>query len=120
MTDEQIIQAVDLCANAQEDCRKCPLHSVYSANCIKKLMNNTLDLIKRQKAEIERLEADREALINGQITLQKMYAEAIKKFADLFKQQMRDCACAEFDGIKYYLIGEEFVNRRLKEMTEGK
>ena len=55
MTDEQVIEALVLCANTGS-CRECPLYSMHSANCIIKLMNNTLDLIKRQQAEIERLQ----------------------------------------------------------------
>lgn len=139
MTDEQIIQAVDLCANAQEDCRKCPLHSVYSANCIKRLMNITLDLIKRQQArieqevdlnremfekmardeaEIKRLEADREALINGQITLQKMYAEAIKKFAEeIINDVLPKCTYGhEETALRISLA----IAEKVKELTEGK
>lgn len=83
---------------------------------------------ERQKAEIERLKMEREALDDAiyplpfktdfDIAIETAKVEAYKEFADLFKQEMRNCANAEFDGIKYYLIGEEFVNRRVKEMTE--
>lgn len=100
ITDEQVIKALE-CCDGKMSCTNCP--ASHDRNDCAKLEGLALDLIKRQQArieqevdlnremfekmakdeaEIERLEADREALINGQITLQKMYAEAIKKFAE--------------------------------------
>lgn len=58
-----------------------------------KTLDDALALIKRQQAEIEDLKADKEALINGQLTLQKMYlesrAEAVRDIAteyDAYKE----------------------------------
>lgn len=137
MTDEQIIQAVDLCANAQEDCRKCPLHSVYSANCIKRLMNITLDLIKRQQekieaiingqetlskalvtkdAEIERLEAEKDNLIR---TYKECMTDAIKEFAEKIKEskyQSSDWSHGEHP----FVVEEDDIDDVLWKMTEGK
>lgn len=87
MTDNEIIKALECCS--QEDmCQSCP----YGASCLDEkyvsiLSKDALDLINRQKAEILNLKADKEALINGQETLQKnlpkvIGAEAIKEFAE--------------------------------------
>ena len=145
MTDEQIIQAVDLCANAQEDCRKCPLHSVYSANCIKRLMNITLDLIKRQQARIEqevdlnremfekmaRDEAEIErkgkilnsyALQYGTVTdqskkIKEIKDEAYKEFAERLNKNFETYMD---DEEKNALYMRNLINNLVKELTEEK
>ena len=55
MTDEQIIKALENCGNVGE-CKKCSLNEMGEgiSLCIPHLTQNTLDLINRQKAEIEK------------------------------------------------------------------
>ena len=54
MTDNEIIKALELCANRTiNSCKLCPCNS--GIECNKKLNEGTLDLINRQKAEIEKL-----------------------------------------------------------------
>lgn len=56
MTDEQIIKALTLCTHEFLGCEDgCPY---FGKNCRTKedLLKDALDLIKRQKAEIERLQ----------------------------------------------------------------
>ena len=50
MTDERLIKVLECCAN--EDCDNCPS---LVKECKKHALLNALDLIKRQKEEIERL-----------------------------------------------------------------
>ena len=73
MTDNEIIKALECCANNPNECvcyeNKCPL---FGQKCIDVLSKNALDLINRQKAEIE-------ALIAGQETLQKYRDEEINR-----------------------------------------
>lgn len=56
MTDEQIIKTLECCLCSDElgrhDCCECDL---FEEDCIVYLRNATIDLINRQKAEIERL-----------------------------------------------------------------
>lgn len=84
MTDNEIIKALECCSNDDDDsgCRNCPLGDKYPY-CDDVLDGRTIDLINRQKAEIE-------ALIAGQETLQKYIvtakADAIKEFADCVKK----------------------------------
>ena len=95
MTDEQVIQAVDLCANGQEDCRKCPLYSMHSANCIKRMMNITFDLIKQQQAEIEKLTAENKKI-------HKAWSEDLQdkiKFLHKKNEQLDDLRLEKY-GIK--------------------
>ena len=55
LTDNEIIKALEWCTNVM-DCGKC-LYSPYSGSgCATRLKTEVLDLIKRQQAEIERLE----------------------------------------------------------------
>ena len=65
MTDNEIIKALELCFSENfGKCEECPLKNQMDGifTCIKSKQKLTLDLINRQKAEIE-------ALINGQETL---------------------------------------------------
>lgn len=85
-TDDEIIKALECCIN--DNCNDCP---ETFGNCELTTMRNALDLLKRQRAEIERLNdkldtAKREIvetipLIAEDIKTAK--AEAFKEFADL-------------------------------------
>lgn len=54
-TDEEVIKALECCCkdNYEGDCPKCPLQ--LNGNCNVILAEHALDLINRQKEEIERL-----------------------------------------------------------------
>lgn len=55
-TDEEITKAVECCSDPCVICDECPLYCV-GANCSSfELHRYALDLIKRQQAEIERLQ----------------------------------------------------------------
>lgn len=53
MTDNEIIKALEVCsyATSNKDCEKCPYYP--DEECVKKQFTDILDLINRQKAEIE-------------------------------------------------------------------
>ena len=55
MTYEQIIEALECCVKTEciSDCAKCEM---FAFDCKDILIENALDLINRQKAEIERLQ----------------------------------------------------------------
>ena len=54
MTDKEIVQALECCILYKQICPEtCPMWNVQE--CGMNLRKNALDLIKRQKAEIERL-----------------------------------------------------------------
>ena len=86
MTDNEIIKAWE-CCKAEYNCTICPL--LNDSYCDITLATHSLDLINRQKAEIERLEKDSKRLKKVQKQLDdamKMYstikAEAVKEFAE--------------------------------------
>lgn len=55
MTDNEIIKALELCANRTiHSCKFCPCN--IGIECNKKLNKETLNLINRQKIEIEKLQ----------------------------------------------------------------
>ena len=53
MTDEQIIKALEICNNLKLDCLGCAYF--HDPHCDETLCVDALSLIKRQKAEIEKL-----------------------------------------------------------------
>lgn len=87
MTDSEIIKVWEYCAKNQT-CRDCPLSELPS-NCLFTLNKPTLDLINRQKEDIERLEADNKFLEDRRWKeLSEVRAEAIKEFADKLKNML--------------------------------
>lgn len=63
MTDEQIIKALECCADQSNSkaCQECP-YNTKALNCVRYIVVDALALIQRQKAEIERLTNDNEDL----------------------------------------------------------
>lgn len=72
MTDNTIIKAMEHCCDEAANCEFCP----FSQKCEKegeRLITYALDLIKRQKAEIEHLRQMLSAAIAGQETMQRYF-----------------------------------------------
>ena len=88
MTDNAIIKALKCCKKAKmnQDCvvLKCPFSTEYGCNIgLENLRNEALDLINRQKAEIERLQKNIDGLnifTTNHITVIRL--QAIKEFAE--------------------------------------
>lgn len=88
-TDEEIIEALERCSKGG-GCLRCAMAYMHSANCIRILETECLDLINRQKAEIERLNKKVEELadvLSGTIRIRyaEAKAEAYKEFAEKIK-----------------------------------
>lgn len=141
MTDNEIIEVLEVCSNiVTSGCRECRLYSMHNANCVVQAMRNALDIIKRYKSEIEKkdteidilirknealkdevseLRADKEALINGQITLQEKLPgviknEAYKEFLDKLIAKAEIVAGGDY-GFTYE-IREDDIENLLTEM----
>ena len=131
MTDNEIIKALKCC-----DCSKwredCPLKD--NDYCKDVLSHQTLDLINRQKVEIERLkqiigEQDKEIIklqkriifwredLNYQ--LEKIKSEAIKEFAKRLKEKCYEDFQETYEMLSPY-VTEDDIDDLVKEMTEGK
>ena len=110
MTDNEIIKALECCSDS--NCHECPIEG-----CTDDIFRNALDLINRQKAEIERLTVD---LLKCSIRLDNLYktadeikSEAIKEFAERLKEKLQ--WDVEFDN---KLVFESDIDNLIKEMTE--
>ena len=77
MTDEQIIKALECCLGYS--CSGCPCEKGASILCLDDLHRYALDLINRQKAEIERLRENivwyRETGFKPMINVKEMVGE---------------------------------------------
>ena len=95
MTSNEIIKALEcfLKTNQAYKCRDCRYYN-KTANCLSRLMTDTVDVINRQQAKIESLN---NKLIEQQLKNNMLYetpleikSEAIKEFAEKLK--------SEYDG----------------------
>ena len=106
-TDEEIIKALECCTLG--DCFPCAYGNI-GVGCRDKMNADALDLIKRQKAEIEEL---REIIFTDRSeAIKNLKAEAIKEFAERLKGK------AEFTTIAGYRDYGRLINNLVKEMTE--
>ena len=85
MTDNEIIKALECCANEDTDCEDCPVYKYCDDNAFG-MVQNTFDLINRQKAEIEKLERI-EAI--GTKTIETQNAE-IERLQEEYKAQHKE------------------------------
>lgn len=127
MTDNEIIKALKCCSKHHNTCVPyCPMDSICDnvRDCLINLSKNTLDLINRQKAEIERYKGVIKILEND-IEIAK--EEAIKEFAKRLKNEIiNDTAYGsewrQYIGYYDYTIkiGDipEYIDGIVKEMTE--
>lgn len=119
MNENDVIKAMECCSTCSgTECHNCP----YKSNnleryCAFQLAHDALDLIKKKNAEIENLKADKEALINGQMTLQKMVINSVKDFAERLKKNFDTYTDEEEANVLYI---RDLIDKLVKEMTEGK
>lgn len=104
LSDEDIIKALECCI--KNDCDNCPFDSLLNySDCLK----GFLDLINRQKAEIERLKQ------KPLYDFYKEKSEAIKEFAERLKEK---ATSTFYEEHKY--VDTEDIDNLVKEMTESK
>ena len=102
MTDEQIIKALECCSIDDHIgvCTECPFTDICDEDT-QALQKYALDLINRQKAEIERYKKYYETMeteiysfrkdqADVKFLKNKIRAEAIKEFAEAYKEQIKD------------------------------
>ena len=119
LTDNEIIKALRECANNGYNencgsCKNCPyLEMAYlPEECMTMLAKDALDLINRQKAEIERLQS----VVDSFTDIGKMYseikAEAYKEFAERLKEKGKSSLGNQFviswiDNLLKEMVGED-------------
>lgn len=101
MNDNQIMQALEIC-RTDTTCCTCPYYSMKAANCMAELTNDALELIKKQKEEINELTGKHwnEA---GQIA---KYSDELNQFAETDKK-VEDPHCLNLPPIAV----EQFMQR---------
>ena len=116
MNDNDIIKALECCVN-NDRCEECPINPNYGnyGYCTNLALTHALDLIRQQKAEIDRLETELQAMRSAANSLKMHYqtarADAIKAFADRLKQTRVD-----LDGIEMVAVGN--IDAIAEQMTE--
>lgn len=120
-TDEEIIEALDLCTqqNGSIPCYDCPCWNDDEQECKGIDYTATLDLIKRQKAEIEKLNKKVEELSDVlsdtiKIRYSEAKVEAYKEFAERLK---RSTVMAVMGNKIYAVTTSKGVDNLLKEMV---
>ena len=130
MTDNEIIKALECCSidNHIGVCKECHFADVCDED-EQALQKHALDLINRQKAEIERLEKALEEAISCFNRIESLYkikckelevakSEAIKEFSERLKEYAKELQIG--DNISWLILGVGRVDQLVKEMTEGK
>ena len=134
MTDNEIIKALNYCCgnikNNDEECNEDMCYQVTLPEsrdegirwCRQWLIKDALDLINRQKAEIESLQKNIDGLnIFTKNHIKVIRLQAMKEFAERLKDEMRleddcqyDCMNCLYECKGYVLI----IDNLVKEMTE--
>ena len=130
MTDDEIIKALECCSkDGMLNCRNCP----YEESCNmgrNDIQKDALDLINRQKAEIESLEVstticewrklfiDNARLVRANeenVFVKAIKEQAIKEFAERLKKELR----LLFTNDEFLCRAEyKVIDKLVKEMTE--
>ena len=98
-TDEEITKAVECCSDPCVICDECPLYCV-GANCSSfELHRYALDLINRQKAEIEKLKTNLNIELDNFASEydDKIKAEAYKEFAEKLENICEEIMAQEWN-----------------------
>ena len=118
ITDEEIKSSLEVIATTR-NCNECKIRNCKwgTCNCSQITANAALDLINRQKAEIEKLKGSTivSNIMESQRIKREAKAEAYKEFAERLneKAQIADC----FDSYNM-VVGTHFIDNLLKEMID--
>ena len=122
MTDNEIIKALECCAQIQKRCSECPAWKELNL-CGSVVKSQALKLINRQKEEIDvwRSAYDVAYSTNTELygALKTARAETAKEFAEGLKETaMGKVAWDEYDDAIYGFVTVDEIDNRLKEFTE--
>ena len=156
MTEKEIIKRLECCSKVSFGiCRKCPYYSIPSYECSYLVKQHALNLINRQKAEIEELtekhhnecrqiakyddslrqykkslikyqekELERinrkmNSMVNENDKLQTDSKEAVKKFAEALKAELKNLSKVHLFGTTFALVGENFIDGFVAKYEKG-
>lgn len=97
LTDDEIVKSLEICIGKRplEDCPECPNY-ISESHCKVRLSEVALDLINRQKAEIERLRLENEELLYPRYGIELNTERLHREWADI-----RERAFIEFSERVY-------------------
>ena len=119
LTDEEIIKALEYCNADRNECDKCVFQRECESNPFySAVAEHALDLINRQKAEIERLKKEVSVTRDAYISIQDRYEHAKTEAYKEFAERIREC-CAFNDDLSAdtFLSVTADIDCVLKEMT---
>ena len=95
MTDNEIIKALEICGNYKGKCTDCPAYVKVDRSLCNKVLSGALEIINRQKAEIEKYAQEQHDLMIEKDELfdiaEKQKAE-IERLKDFATSKCEDCA----------------------------
>lgn len=117
ITDEEIKSSLEVIATTR-NCNECKIRNCKwgTCNCSQITANAALDLINRQKAEIEKLKGSTivSNIMESQRIKREAKAEAYKEFAERLNEEAQIADC--FDSYNM-VVGTHFIDNLLKEMV---
>lgn len=121
MTDNEIIKYMQCVIGNDANCSECTYQKALPfPSCRMMCAKNALDLINRQKAEIERLNIELQSMRSAANSYKWHYetakSEAIKEFAERLKTYAKELHIG--DNISWLVLGVGRVDNLVKEMTE--
>ena len=112
-TDEEIKSSLEVIATTR-NCNECKIRNCKwgTCNCSQITANAALDLINRQKAEIEKLKGSTivSNIMESQRIKREAKAEAIKKFATKFLEKIHE---------HHYLLTDPYNSKDYRMFTTG-
>ena len=117
ITEEEIKSSLEVIATTR-NCNECKIRNCKwgTCNCSQITANAALDLINRQKAEIEKLKGSTivSNIMESQRIKREAKAEAYKEFAERLNEEAQISDC--FDSYNM-VVGTRFIDNLLKEMV---
>lgn len=112
MTDKEIIKALECCHKGRAECEECPLWHTSGANadCVDRLTGSALNLINRQKEEIERLKDIAELSILSELIYiweNETIKEFVEKAEKIVELVNRADGGYDIDELVKEMVGEE-------------
>lgn len=125
MTDNEIIKTLECLCGGGDSCTECAYHKKYRFDeCRKQVAKDTLGLVKRQQAEIERLKIENQSLRGAANSYKLHYNEArneaVKEFVERLKKIIRLDDDCQYDCVNcYYECGDYVIDidNLVKEMV---
>lgn len=108
MTENEIIKALERCS-IDYNCGDCPYYYKDEGCCPDMLMNDALDLINRQKSEIEELQHKRNGRRKTKMTERERLIQMIDKALDKHDSTIENYVHPEQEWIADYLLSNGVI-----------